>query len=246
MNVEAIFLPQALSQDAILNRAVVVFDVLRATTTIAAALTAGVEEVRVFAELSSAKDAAATHAGPKLLCGEYRCLPPPGFDLGNSPVAFDAHAHRGRTMFLSTTNGTRAFLAARDAKLLMAGAVVNASAVARILLQSELDVTLLCAGTDGKLALEDILGVGAVIDALTRLSEPTLESDAARLALSFFCDRRNTLAKTMSESQGGRNIRAVGLDGDITYAAKHDALDVVGVVQKSDANCLTLRANRLA
>lgn len=243
MILDVALLPDDLNRTPIAERAVVVFDVLRATTTIAAALHAGVSKIHVFGDLTGAKTAANAGGGNRILCGEFRCLPPAGFDLGNSPCAFN-DTHRGREMFLSTTNGTRAFLAARDARLLLAGAIVNASAVARLLRTSHLDVTLLCAGTDGALALEDVLGAGAVIDALASQGDVALQSDTARLTGQFFQSHRNSLLATMRESQGGLNIRAVQLDDDITFAARQDVIDAVGVVTAASEKSLTLHDHR--
>lgn len=245
MNVDAIFHPRELNTDVIADRAVAVFDVLRATTTIAAALDAGVSEIHIFGSLNHAKLAATAHGSNRLLCGEERCLPPEGFDLGNSPCAFRSEAYSGRTMFLATTNGTRAFLAARRAKLLIAGALVNAAAVARVLRAASLDVTLLCAGTDGGLSLEDVLGAGAVIESLAAYGDLTLQNDAARLAHGFFQCHQTTLLQTMRQTQGGLNIRAVNLDEDIAFAARLDVIDVVGRVRSATGDSLLLRSDKV-
>lgn len=88
MNVDVVLLPDQLQPRHLSGRAVVVFDVLRATTSIAAALSAGVVGVRVFGSTDLAKHAANSFPEPRLLCGEHECLPPSGFDLGNSPAMF--------------------------------------------------------------------------------------------------------------------------------------------------------------
>src|SRR5688500_12125052 len=107
MNVEVVLLPRDLPSD-LTGRSVVVFDVLRATTTMTAALSAGVSEIRVFEQLDDAAREAKQFDGPRVLCGERKCLPPPEFDLGNSPGRFTAEQHRGAVAFMCTTNGTRA------------------------------------------------------------------------------------------------------------------------------------------
>src|SRR4051794_16790394 len=109
MNVEVVLLPRDLKPGQLKGRACVVFDVLRATTTMAAALYAGVEAIHLFDNLDAARAAAGVYDKPRLLCGEAACVMPPGFDLGNSPGQF-LSAHRGATMFMCTTNGTRALL----------------------------------------------------------------------------------------------------------------------------------------
>src|SRR5690349_4455195 len=108
MKVDLVPLPRTLTEQLVRDRVVVVFDVLRATTTIASALAAGAKEVRVFDTIAALQDAAASYSGERLLCGERQCLPPPGFDLGNSPGAFVPEKVHGKTLFLATTNGTRA------------------------------------------------------------------------------------------------------------------------------------------
>src|SRR4051812_19939672 len=107
MNVDVVLLPVMLPKDRLGSATVVVFDVLRATTTMAAALSAGVSEIHVFGSTAAARDASRTSRGV-LLCGEERCLPPKGFHLGNSPGSFAPASHRDQTVFMSTTNGTRA------------------------------------------------------------------------------------------------------------------------------------------
>ena len=227
MNVQVALLPRDVPAD--LSRyAVVVFDVLRATTTMTAALAAGVLEIRVFGCLEDAASAARQFSGPKVLCGERQCLPPPGFDLGNSPGHFTPNQHRGAVAFMCTTNGTRALAAARNASSVLVGALVNRTAVARRLEQLGRDVLLVCAGTDGAVSLEDAIGAGSVIDALN-LSPTEMIGDAARLAAASFQDARHDLAAALRDAQGGRNVIAAGLPDDIEFAARLDVFDIVGV-----------------
>jgi 2-phosphosulfolactate phosphatase len=224
VNAQVVFLPSHLRPGQLDGRACVVFDVLRATTTMAAALAAGVREIYLFDTLEAAHSAASAHKGARLLCGEAQCLPPAGFDLGNSPGQFN-ESHRDATLFMCTTNGTRALLAARSSAALLTGAVVNASAVATELRRIGRDVTLLCAGTNGNLAMEDVLGAGAVLDALNC----DLVDDAARIALRLFRACRDDLRAVMGETEGGRNVVGAGLEPDITFAARLDAVSFVGI-----------------
>lgn len=230
MKVNVLLTPQEVRVDLIRQGAVVVFDVLRATTTMTAALAAGVREIFIFDSLDAARDAARGHGDDRILCGEKACLPPPGFDLGNSPGAFDAKVHGGKTVFMATTNGTRAMVAARSAKLLLAGAIVNASAVANRLIAEGLDVTLLCAGTGGEPAMEDMIGAGAVLTALERQASIVLGSDVVRMAHSLFRDSEQDLKSVLTNCTGGQNVLAVGLERDIAFAARLDVQSVAGRV----------------
>ena len=227
MRIEVSLLPRDLPAD-VTDRAVVVFDVLRATTTMTAALAAGVSEIRVFEDLDHAASAAKRFNGPKVLCGERQCLPPPGFDLGNSPGRFSCDKHRGATAFMCTTNGTRALAAVRHAPAVLAGALVNRTAVARQLQKLGRDVLLVCAGTDGVISLEDAIGAGSVIDALN-ISRDQLVGDASRLAAASFQAARNDLVGALRDAQGGRNVITAGLPEDIDFAARLDVFDLVGI-----------------
>jgi 2-phosphosulfolactate phosphatase len=225
MHIEVVVLPRDLKPGQLKGRACCVFDVLRATTTMAAALVAGVKEIRLFGDLESARSAAERCADRKLLCGEANCLAPDGFDLGNSPEQF-LESHRAATLFMSTTNGTKALLAAREAAIVLTAAIVNARTVATTLRREGRDATLLCAGTNGEIAMEDVLGAGAVI---SELGDAVVSNDAARMASRLFDCCRDALPNVLRQTQGGQNIITAGLDADIDFAARLNAIDVVGI-----------------
>jgi 2-phosphosulfolactate phosphatase len=231
MNLDVCLLPRDLEPRHVTGRTVVVFDVLRATTTMTAALAAGVEAIRIYPDTASArKDATCIgmHPAP-VLCGEENCLRPEGFHLGNSPAGFTRADHAGHTVFMSTTNGTRAILAAAEARLILIGALVNAGAVARAAAEAGNDVTLLCAGTNGRVATEDVIGAGAVLSALGRIERVTEESDIPRIASRLFTGATSNLREALAESAGGRNVIAAGLAEDIDFAASLDRLrNIVG------------------
>jgi len=231
MTVDVAFLPGDLKSQETSAKAVVVFDVLRATTSMIAALAAGVKEIRIFGDLDAAAAAARASGISHLLCGERRAVRPPGFDLGNSPGAFDARLHLDQTLYMSTTNGTKAVLAAAAAKVIFIGALVNAAVVAEALIQTGLKVILLCAGTDGQVATEDVLGAGAVIESLQSRIDVGLVSDAARMAHRLFLAERGDLPAALANSQGGRNVLNAGLAQDIGFSARLNAIPVVGVVK---------------
>ena len=232
-----------LTDEHVRDRVVVVFDVLRATTPIAAALAAGAEQIRVFDSLDAARSAAAAFAGDKLLCGELKCLPPPGFDLGNSPGTYLRDRVAGKTIFLSTTNGTRALVAARRASVLLTAALVNAAAIAKTLATLNRDVTLLCAGTDGETAPEDFAGAGAVVSELP--ARPSIElTEMARSAKDRFApfrasgSDRNALVEFLTATHGGRNVVRAGLSQDVHFAAQLNAFDVS---PRCDVDSMTVR-----
>lgn len=242
MNVEVVLLPATLQAEHLAGRVVVVFDVLRATTTMAAALAAGVREIRLFDSLDAARSARAALRRPgdewsdALLCGEAQCRRPVDFDLGNSPGDFSRKAHAGRVVLMATTNGTRAILAAHghaeaQPVAVLAGALVNASAVAATAAGMGHDVTLLCAGTGGAVAMEDVLGAGAVLAGLGQQGYEA-GNDSARMARRLFETCRTDLPRVLADCTGGRNVIAAGLEADIAFAARVDEFDEVGIVRR--------------
>lgn len=231
MTLDVVFLPRDLRPEHLSKKAVIVFDVLRATTSMTAALAAGVKEIRIFGDLEAALVAGRTFTGPHLLCGESHAVKPPGFDLGNSPGAFQRNLHQNMTVFMSTTNGTRAILAARGASIIFTGALVNADAVANAVIQTGLDVTLLCSGTEGNVSTEDVLGAGAVIAALETHASVELLSDIAWLARAVFRAEKGRLQEALSSTRGGHNITRAGLTPDIAYCANLNSSNTVGVVR---------------
>lgn len=228
MRADVVFLPSHLTPRHIEDRVVIVLDVFRATTTMAAALQAGVQEIFIYPDIESVMAAKKQMRGA-LACGEQNCLKPEGFDLGNSPGDF-GEEHIGKTLLMCTTNGTKAILAARGAARILTGAMVNGRAAAKKALETGKDVTLLCAGTNGEMALEDIIGAGMI---LSFLGQPE-RNDAAVLSQEFFWSIRNDLMRVLRSSAGAQNIIRANLAKDIDFAARINIFTAVGEVKEGD------------
>jgi 2-phosphosulfolactate phosphatase len=213
----------------------VVIDVLRATTVIARALASGVSAAIPCLEIEEARSlAAAMPPGRALLGGERGGLPIEGFDLGNSPADYTVEACRGRTLVITTTNGTRAVHACRGADRILAGSFANLAATAHALRVAWLAgraraIHVVCAGTEGEVSLEDSLLAGALAHVLAhRGDDPIpLANDPARLVLAAAPRDFHGLPHQLREGQGGRNLVRLGLDRDIDDCARVDSVDVV-------------------
>jgi 2-phosphosulfolactate phosphatase len=232
MDVEVVQIPAHLNGRSLSGKTVVVFDVLRATTTITSAFAAGVRSVRAFADLTEAKSAAAARSQRPILCGEINALPAPGVDLGNSPGQFTS-AHAGREIFMATTNGTKAIEAARSASQMFVAALVNAKAAAMAASSTRRPILLLGSGTNHEISMEDVIGAGAVCNLLQTLGYLPA-NDAARMASRLFLGAANDLPAVLRQCQGGRNIIRAGLEPDIDFAARVDVFDIVGEVDTND------------
>lgn len=205
--------------------AVVVFDVLRMTTTACAAFARGLRSLEVVADADAARDRArATRA---LLFGERDGLPLEGFDGGNSPVETLALDLEGRAAVLCTSNGSRAVEAAARARHVLLGAVVNAAAVARFLLALGPDEVLLsCAGTADRASLDDVLGAAWVLREVVAREPATELSDACTLALAAVEGRDDPLP-LLERAAHARFLRSIGFGADVELAGRASAFDVV-------------------
>jgi 2-phosphosulfolactate phosphatase len=198
----------------------IVVDVLRATSTMTQALAAGYTRVLCCAEIEDARALADT-VGDVKLAGERRLEHIEGFDFGNSPREL-AGAPAAETLILTTTNGTRLLVAAAARfEQVFVGSLLNLRAVADAARKTGEDVAVLCAGVLGELALDDAYCAGRIVAALGG-DHMDSAAAAARLAASFPDSQAG-----LGASRSARNLRKHGLEEDIEWCARENALDVV-------------------
>ena len=197
-----------------------------ATTTIVYALAAGCI-CSTCAEVEEARTLAGQmRAGRVLLGGERGGAPLPGFDVGNSPREYTAKLCRGATLAMTTTNGTRALLRAAEAERVLLACFANFSAVCEQLRLDARPTHIICAGTDGDIALEDTVLAGALVDYLCDTCEMHV-NDSARLAWDCFESHRAVLHGALEISRGGSILKQLGYDDDIRVAAQVDQFHLV-------------------
>jgi 2-phosphosulfolactate phosphatase len=210
----------------------VVIDVLRATTTICAALAAGAREVVPCLEVAEAV-AMAQRLGPAacISAGERGGRRVEGLSLGNSPSEYVPDKVGGKTVAMSTTNGTRVILWARHAERVFVGALANVSALCRVLRADGRDVHLICAGVRGAVAMEDCVAAGAIASQLIERGSQAAQDDQAIMFARLFTASqlagRGSLAPTLRTGLGGRNLVSIGLEADIETCAQTDFFPVV-------------------
>jgi len=214
--------------DAMRGAHVAVIDVLRATTTIAVALANGAAGVIAVAEPEDAI-ALGNRLGRErvLFCGERDSLRIDGFDLDNSPASFAPPIVAGKTLVMTTTNGTRALRAVGSAKSVRAVALVNRRAVADALAHEDGNVVIVCAGETNGFALEDALGAGALVDALLMQIGDVELADGARAATLLYRAVADRLADAVASADHAQTLAHKGFAGDVTRCAALDTLDVV-------------------
>jgi 2-phosphosulfolactate phosphatase len=213
---------------SVAGRSVVVIDIIRASTTITVALLHGCAAIVPARTLREAKAMALALGDGTLVAGERAAARMAGADLGNSPVEYGRERVEGKTVVLTTSNGTRAIRAIEGARDVIACAFLNVSAAARWLRRAGPDVLIVCAGRHGRFCLEDAVGAGMLIDRLSRDSDRPLEpSDAARAAHQLYAANRGGLLEMLRGCEWGRDITQKGFGGDLEICAQVDLTDVV-------------------
>lgn len=233
MRLDIYLTPGEVVPGEIAERAVVVVDILRATTTITHALNNGAKAIYPVSSIEEALRLANTFGRDEvLLCGERKCLPIAGFDLGNSPQEFTRERVAGKILVMTTTNGTAALSLTGGASRVLVGSMLNLGAVVADLARSGGDPVILCSGRDRHFAIEDAVAAGAMA---TRLMEERpgdwVLNDAALAAIALARDFGATTA-TFRNSESGRALLATGHEPDLDFCAKVDTLNVLPVLHE--------------
>jgi 2-phosphosulfolactate phosphatase len=232
MRLDVVFTPAGLGTQEVQGRTVFVIDILRATTTMCAALHGGARAIVPVASAEEALRLAQTLGSDDVrLAGERHCAPIPGFHLGNSPLEMSETTVKGKTLVMTTTNGTRALLACQGAAAVYpacAGNLSLAAEKARETVESGQRPLILCAGREGAFSLDDAYAAGRLVaaalgDARARRGL----NDAALAALDLVRRYGEGWERPLRRSRAGRELVRLGYGDDIAAAARMDAYPVL-------------------
>ena len=211
----------------LMDRTVIVVDVLRATSSIIWACRNGANRVIPVSDAGEGA-AIAARLGDCIMAGERGGVKLPGFDLGNSPLEFDHRIVKDRNVVINTTNGTGAIKAAEGAAHVLIGAMINHTAVARMAAQLDRDVIILCAGTEGEFSADDICAAGAIAASLCKLGQVSAQCDLTLVAKSLYSDWREARAD-LSKTYHYARLVDLGFEEDVQFCFQEDITDVVPV-----------------
>lgn len=238
----------ALAQRDLSDTVSVVFDVLRATSSMVTALGNGAAALLPVETIPEAV-AARQRQPDLLLAGERDGVRIRGklsggveFELGNSPREFTQERVQGRTIVMTTTNGTRALRACASARTVLVGGFLNLSATAGFLTrEAPSRLLLVCSGTYEETAYEDVLGAGALCELLWGRYSDGKVSDAARIARDLFLLEQGDLPGALAKSRNGQRLLSIPeLRDDVEFCLRQDSvplvasLDKKGFVRKQD------------
>jgi 2-phosphosulfolactate phosphatase len=236
VRVDVFFGAHTITPTEIASRVVVIVDVLRASSTIAVALANG---ARAVVPLDSS-DAVVTRAkaferADVRMAGERKMLPISGFDLGNSPREFTREAVEGKTVLMTTTNGTHAIAASQGARDVIIGSYVNFSAVLTMLrtaLRGNTDVAIVCAGRENQFALEDAGCAGRYVHHVTKRMSNVDTNDAAQACVLLDRKFADSVQRLFEASEHGRALEAAGFGDDLAACAEIDSYPIIPVYQE--------------
>ncbi|NEM99366.1 2-phosphosulfolactate phosphatase [Pontibacter burrus] len=223
-SIDVCFSPELLHLYELKGKAVVAVDILRATSTMVAAFAHGATDIIPVMKLEECQ----AYAGKGcLIAAERDGVKAEGFDLGNSPFAYMNGNVQGRTIAITTTNGTRAIHLSMDADEIIVGSFLNLQAVADHLKELQLDVLVVCAGWKGKFNLEDTLYAGALTERLQ--GDFTFENDATLASLYLYQTAKNDLAGFLRQSSHVRRLENLEIHKDVEFCLLHDQYNVLPV-----------------
>lgn len=234
MRIDVVF-GGGLTSSEVSGRVVAVIDVLRASTSIATALGNG---ARAVIPLESPDDvmtrAKALERSDVLLAGERKMLPIPGFDLGNSPLEFKREVVEGKTVLMTTSNGTSAISNAQGARDVVVASYVNYTAVLTMLrtaLRGGTDITIVCAGRERQFALEDAGCAGRYVSNVAKRLAGIELNDAAQACALIDRKYGDQIVKLFEASEHGRSLRDAGFGDDLAACAAVDSYPVIPLYQ---------------
>ncbi len=218
------------------NSYVVLIDVLRASSSIAAALYNNAKEIittdTTEKAISIYNNLDKEH---RFLAGERNCIKPEGFDAGNSPSEFIYEKVNNKTVIITTTNGTKIFAKAKEAKRRIIASFVNFNIVLNDLLNSiqknQFETFyFLCAGTNGRLTYEDSLCTGAYISNIIKKYPDLSLTDSAQTAMDLYEIYKHNLIDFIKTREHSQKLINLNLESDVDDCLTFDKYPVLPIL----------------
>ncbi len=213
----------------------VVIDVLRATTTIATALDAGAEAVQAFSNIDELmRQSESWSVDKRLRAGERGGVKVEGFDLGNSPLACTPQVVKGKRLFLTTTNGTRALQRVAQSPQVITAAQINRQAAVNYILSTQPEtVWMVGSGWEGDYSVEDTACAGAIAQSLLQQSDSSLidlfGNDEVIGAIALYEQWKDNLLNVFSQCSHGQRLLRLDGDDDLKYCSQTDIVDILPI-----------------
>jgi 2-phosphosulfolactate phosphatase len=210
----------------VVDHAVVVVDILRATSCMTTAFAHGIDTIAPFAKL---EDCLSMKVNGFYTAGERDGKKVDGFDLGNSPFEYQDPGLKGSKIAFTTTNGTQAIVKSLGASEIIIGSFLNLTAVANHLRMLPQNVLVVCAGWKGKFNLEDTLFAGALVE---KLKDEVLPAcDAPLAAQTLYNQAKGNMVEFLANSSHVKRLAKLNIHKDITFCLTEDTYSVVPILR---------------
>jgi 2-phosphosulfolactate phosphatase len=228
MKLDVLFSPVQADELFFTGKTTVVIDVLRASSTIIAALSNGAKEVVPVGTIEFAvKVSGGIFGGQTLLGGERNTKKIEGFALGNSPSEYSKEIVSGKSIVFYSTNGSRAIVKAKYSANLFICSFNNLDAVAKHLRKLNEDVIILCSGNNNFLSLEDVVCAGMLISELSATGKNFVLTDSSRVAMTLFKSFGKNIPRLLAETDHGELLIDNGFEPDLKACAAINNTNVI-------------------
>lgn len=223
---EVVLSPALLDLYDLNNKNVVVVDILRATSTIVTALDNGVASIR---PCMNPEETLQFKSNGYITAGETNGEKIAGFDIGNSPFECMDFDFKDRNIALTTTNGTKCFLAAQaaGADKIFAGSFLNLKAMSNFLISDAKDVLVICAGWKNKINLEDSLFAGALLNEMMSEDKIKINCDSSIMMLELYLNNKNEMINLLKRSSHYHRLSHLSHEEDMVYCLNQSVINGV-------------------
>ncbi len=221
-SLEVVLSPLLLPLVDLTGKTVVVIDILRATSTICAALNNGAKSLK---PVVSTEEALSYNKNEYCIAGERNGEKAPGFDFGNSPREYSRELIGGKKIVLTTTNGTKCIHASLDADEVLIGSFFNLDAIITYLRNSSNDAVLFCSGWKDRVNLEDTLFAGYVAEGLRETHH--WDSDEVEISLNLYNKASIDPISFLRNASHAKRFERLGNTQDLEVCLEFNAHPIV-------------------
>ena len=211
------------------NSIVVVVDVLRATSAMCTAFHHGIDRIIPVSTVEEALDY--RDVDNIILAAERNGKQVRGFDFGNSPLQYQEHDVKGKTLVMTTTNGTKAINIAKRDHQVVIGSFLNIDALIDWLAKQDKDVVVLCAGWKNDFCFEDALFAGALSEKLLKTKLFESDSDSANGSRMIYIRAKDDMFRFLGVSQHRKRLAHLNIEIDVKYCLQENITNVIPVLK---------------
>jgi 2-phosphosulfolactate phosphatase len=207
---------------------VVVIDIFRATTSICYGIENGAKAIIPVSKVEECSAYREIEPG-HLLAAERDGEVVAGFDFGNSPFSYTKENVAGRTIVLTTTNGTHALHLSRGANKIVIGSFLNLTSLCNWLKSQHENILLVCSGWKNNFNLEDTLFAGAVVEQLKETN--FIADDPAIAANDLYHIAKDDLNGYLKKTSHSERLKKLGIEEDIIFCLKVDLTTAIPILE---------------